>query len=195
MACNFKYAVALCSEDLISRIRKGEDYAYQIVNETDGHPVRFGKQSIRIELRKGDCHQRRKGSYNDCKASPPAERHEFGMEHGDVSPIRGTTWHTYSLYLPKDTPQIHSEWITMGQFHNIDYDKPPINLDLSGKHFYLVTRLLCIHPKKLNKTCYSNEPGNTRKKILDSKKIYGSKNVSDITVEDVLLAAKQFVNF
>ena len=32
-------------------------------------------------------------------------------------------------------------------------------------------------------------------KILDSKKIYNSKNVSDITVEDVLLAAKQFVNF
>ena len=152
------------------------DYAYQIVNETDGHPVRFGKQSIRIELRKGDCHQRRKGSYNDCKASPPAERHEFGMEHGDVSPIRGTTWHTYSLYLPKDTPQIHSEWITMGQFHNIDYDKPPINLDLSGKHFYLVTRLLCIHPKKLNKTCYSNELGNTRKKILDSEKLFGQWN-------------------
>jgi len=90
------------------------------------------------------------------------------MEYDDVSPIRGTTWHTYSLYLPKDTPQIYSEWITMGQFHNLDYDKPPINLDLSGKHFYLVTRLLCIHPKKLNKRCYSNEPGNTRKKILDS---------------------------
>ena len=32
-------------------------------------------------------------------------------------------------------------------------------------------------------------------KVLDSKKIYNSKNVSDITVEDVLLAAKQFVNF
>ena len=32
-------------------------------------------------------------------------------------------------------------------------------------------------------------------KILDSKKIYNSKNVSDITVEDVLLAVKQFVNF
>jgi len=32
-------------------------------------------------------------------------------------------------------------------------------------------------------------------KILDSKKIYNSKNVSDITVEDVLQAAKQFVNF
>ena len=32
-------------------------------------------------------------------------------------------------------------------------------------------------------------------KILDSKKIYKSKDVSDITVEDVLLAAKQFLNF
>ena len=31
-------------------------------------------------------------------------------------------------------------------------------------------------------------------KVLDSKKIYNSKNVSDITVEDVLQAAKQFVS-
>jgi len=32
-------------------------------------------------------------------------------------------------------------------------------------------------------------------KILDSKKIYNSKNVSDITVEDVIQAVKQFVSF
>ena len=32
-------------------------------------------------------------------------------------------------------------------------------------------------------------------KVLDSKKIYKSKNVSDITVEDVLSASKQFLNF
>ena len=31
-------------------------------------------------------------------------------------------------------------------------------------------------------------------KVLDSKKIYNSKNVSDINVEDVLLAAKQFLS-
>jgi len=31
--------------------------------------------------------------------------------------------------------------------------------------------------------------------VLDSKKIYKSKNVSDITVDDVLMAAKQFLNF
>ena len=38
-------------------------------------------------------------------------------------------------------------------------------------------------------------PRYEKSKILDSKKIYNSKNVSDITVEDVLLAVKQFVNF
>ena len=32
-------------------------------------------------------------------------------------------------------------------------------------------------------------------KVLDSKKIYNSKDVSDITVEDVLQAARQFSNF
>ena len=32
-------------------------------------------------------------------------------------------------------------------------------------------------------------------KVLDSKKIYNSKNVSDITVEDVLQASKQLLNF
>ena len=32
-------------------------------------------------------------------------------------------------------------------------------------------------------------------KVLDSKKLYNSKNVSDITVEDVLQASKQLLNF
>ena len=31
--------------------------------------------------------------------------------------------------------------------------------------------------------------------ILDSKKIYNTKNISAITVEDVLTAAKQHLNF
>ena len=38
-------------------------------------------------------------------------------------------------------------------------------------------------------------PKYSNSKILDSKVIYNSKNVSDISVEDVLQAAKQFVNF
>ena len=34
-------------------------YALQIVNKKDKQPVRLGKKSIRMELRKGDCHQKR----------------------------------------------------------------------------------------------------------------------------------------
>ena len=37
-------------------------------------------------------------------------------------------------------------------------------------------------------------PKHKDSKVLDSKKIYNSKNVSDISVEDVLLAVNQFVN-
>ena len=84
----------------------------------------------------------------------------------DKIALSGETWHTYSLFIPKDTPQINSEWITMGQFHNLDYHKPPVNLDLVGKNFEIVTRFLCIHPKRFNKKCYSNDPENVRKIII-----------------------------
>ena len=42
---------------------------------------------------------------------------------------------------------------------------------------------------------YKFAPRYKSSKVLDSKKIYNSKNVSDITVEDVIQAAKQFANF
>ena len=152
------------------------NYAYKIVNKDKDYPVRLGKKSVRMELRKGDCHQKRKGSYNDCKASPPAERHEFGIEYDKSTGINGKTWHAHSMFLPSDTPIINSEWITMGQFHNIDYNKPPVNFDLKNKHFELVTRFHCIHPSKLNKTCYSNDNSKAIKKIINTNKLFGQWN-------------------
>ena len=107
------------------------EHTLRIVNKKDNYPVRLGENSIRMELRKGDCHQKRKGSYNDCKATPPAERHELTNRND----ILGKKWHTYSIFLPKDTPTINSEWITMGQFHVINGNAPPVNLDLEKKHF------------------------------------------------------------
>ena len=111
------------------------NYAYKIVNKNENYPVRLANKSIRMELRKGDCHQKRKGSHNDCKASPPAERHEFGIEFDKSTGIKGKTWHAHSMFLPSDTPIINSEWITMGQFHNIGYDLPPVNFDIKKKKF------------------------------------------------------------
>ena len=125
-------------------------YGMKVVNKSDGHPVRLGKKSIRFELRSGDCDQKKPTSYNDCKADPPAERHELGQEYDKVA-LSGETWHTYSLFIPEDTPQINSEWITMGQFHNLDYHKPPVNLDLVGKHFEIVQDFFAYIQKDLIK--------------------------------------------
>ena len=152
------------------------NYAYKIVNKDKDYPVRLGKKSVRMELRKGDCHQKRKGSYNDCKASPPAERHEFSLEWDKSTGINGKTWHTYSIFLPNNTPIINSSWITMGQFHNVDYDKPPVNFDLKNKHFELVTRFHCIHPSKFEKSCNSNDNPKAIKKIINSEKLFGQWN-------------------
>ena len=150
------------------------NYAYKIVNKD--YPVRLGKKSVRMELRKGDCHQKRKGSHNDCKASPPAERHEFGIEFDKSTGIKGETWHAHSMFLPGDTPIINSEWITMGQFHNIGYDLPPVNFDLKKKHFELVTRFHCIHPSKLNKSCNSDDNLKAIKEIINTNKLFGQWN-------------------
>ena len=152
------------------------NYAYKIVNKDKDYPVRLGKKSVRMELRKGDCHQKRKGSHNDCKASPPAERHEFGIEFDKSTGIKGETWHAHSMFLPSDTPIINSEWITMGQFHNIGYDLPPVNFDLKKKHFELVTRFHCIHPSKLNKSCNSDDNLKAIKEIINTNKLFGQWN-------------------
>ena len=151
-------------------------YAYKIVSKDENYPVRLGEKSVRMELRKGDCHQKRKGSHNDCKASPPAERHEFIIEYDKSTAMNGKRWHTHSIFLPSDTPIINSEWITMGQFHNINYDKPPVNFDLKKKHFELVTRFHCIHPSKLNKSCNSNDNLKAIKKIINTNKLFGQWN-------------------
>ena len=156
------------------------NYSYKIVSKDENYPVRLGNKSVRMELRKGDCHQKRKGSHNDCKASPPAERHEFGIEFDKSTGIKGKTWHAHSIFLPSDTPIINSEWITMGQFHNIGYDLPPVNFDIKKKNLELVTRFHCIHPSKFNKPCYSDDNLKAIKKIINTNKLFGQWN--DIVV-------------
>ena len=152
------------------------NYAYKIVSKDENYPVRLGNKSVRMELRKGDCHQKRKESHNDCKASPPAERHEFGIEFDKSTGIKGKTWHAHSMFLPSDTPIINSEWITMGQFHNIGYDLPPVNFDIKKKNLELVTRFHCIHPSKFNKPCNSDDNLKAIKKIINTNKLFGQWN-------------------
>ena len=81
-----------CNYDPKTRLTP--DYAFKIVNKSDEHPVRLGEQSIRFEVRRGDCGVS-SGGYNDCEAR--SERHELkATKHN----LKGVTWHTYSLFLP-----------------------------------------------------------------------------------------------
>ena len=59
------------------------DYAFQFVNKSDGHPVRLGEQSVRFELRRGDCGVSASG-YDDCAIKDPetgmtSERNELTL--------------------------------------------------------------------------------------------------------------------
>ena len=45
------------------------DYMMNVVDKSDGHPVRSGNKSIRFEVRSGDCYQWTSG-YTDCTKHP-----------------------------------------------------------------------------------------------------------------------------
>ena len=81
------------------KTRLTPDYAFKVVNKSKGHPVRSGEQSIRFELRRGDC-GKSPGGYDDCTIwnknnGMSSERHELGSENF----FKGTLWHTYSIFL------------------------------------------------------------------------------------------------
>lgn len=123
------------------------DYAFKVVNKSDGHPVRLGKQSIRFELRHGDCGITPSG-YNDCtiwnkESGHYSERHELGSV--DYLPSKGITWHTYSFFIPEDFPILNHyyEHISLGQFHGGPNNNPGFKWDLDEQTYQLRRRTGC----------------------------------------------------
>ena len=84
----------------------------KIVNKSDNHPVRFGKQSLRFEVRNGD------GWGWDARND--RERSELLI----CCVNKKTTWTAWSLYLPNDYKKIFPVKTMLAQFHN-DADNPP----------------------------------------------------------------------
>jgi len=74
--------------DFDKKTRLTPDYAFKIVNKSDDHPVRLGEQSIRFEVRRGDCGVS-PGGYNDC--AHRSERHEL---KADENSLKSVTRHT-----------------------------------------------------------------------------------------------------
>ena len=87
-------------------------HVVKIVNKSDNHPVRFGKQSLRFEVRNGD------GWGWDARND--RERVELII----CCVNKKTTWTAWSLYLPDDYKVIYPAKTMLAQFHN-DADNPP----------------------------------------------------------------------
>tara|TARA_B100000287_G_scaffold426465_1_gene474426 strand:- start:644 stop:1795 length:1152 start_codon:yes stop_codon:yes gene_type:complete len=137
------------------------DYAFKIVNKSDGHPVRFGNQSIRFELRRGDCGIG-PGGYNDCKIwnegnGMSSERHELGSKKH----LKGITWHSFSLFLSEPFPASgHGyEHISLGQLHGYPNSNPSFKWDISRNEVYYINRRTACHLKEFLKESGSAESG------------------------------------
>ena len=131
------------------------DYAFKFVNKSDGHPVRLGEQSLRIELRRGDCGVSPSG-YDDCAIKDPetgmtSERNELTL-FNKASKIKGTTWHTYSIFLPKDFLRTGFEHITMGQLHGDGDLAVAFNWNIGSETlgYEMQRRTACFLPQHIN---------------------------------------------
>lgn len=90
-------------------------HGYAVVSAGDGHPVRAGRQSIRFEVRAGDCSWNSLG-FSDCETD--RERHEL-VQIGDTQKQGDAYWYGWSIYLPKDYPVVFPAKVALGQFHEI----------------------------------------------------------------------------
>ena len=154
-----------CNYDPKTRLTP--DYAFKIVNKSDGHPVRFGEQSIRFEVRRGDCGVS-PGGYNDCKNR--SERHELKAEENY---LKGVTWHTFSLLLPKDFIIDGFDWNAMGQFHSDGDGKPAFNWNVEPDGYEVQRRTGCNLPKNKKKKCSTRNAENHYQTLIYRKDLLG----------------------
>lgn len=95
-----------------------KDYGMQIVSKAEGFPVRHGENSIRFEVRMGDCnpdHTQEKDGWSDCDND--RERHEIKAGSNKDSMKDEEFWFAWSLYLPKDHINLFPLKNALGQFH------------------------------------------------------------------------------
>ena len=111
-------------------------YGYQIVNKADGHPVRAGEQSIRFEVRDGDCGKDEEGSWSDCKGD--RERHE--LSGGSRAMTKGEYWFSWSLYFPEEHQNLWPLSNNYGQFHQ--KKGPPVFMFKELRGGYSVIRTI-----------------------------------------------------
>jgi hypothetical protein len=148
---------------ILDSVKSSRKHVLKVVNKIDNYPVRFGKQSLKFEVRDGD------GWGWDAKND--RERVELLICCVNREKI---TWTSWSLYLPDDYKIIFPAKTMLAQFHN-DADNPPAfafenQSHTSGGGYWIDT------DKYITGYNY-----NRQSKILDSSEMYGKWN--DILVK------------
>ena len=100
------------NKKILDSDKDSRKHVVKIVDKSENDPVRFGKQSLRFEVRDGD------GWGWDSRNN--RERVELLI----CCVNKKTTWSSWSLYLPKDYNIIFPAKTMLAQFHN-DGDYPP----------------------------------------------------------------------
>ena len=92
------------------RTKPAGDHLLHIVKRSDGYPVRLGEESLKFEVREGDAWA------SDVEINGvPRNRERSEMI---ICCMKGKLWHTWSIFLPKDFPNIFPAKTALGQFHN-----------------------------------------------------------------------------
>ena len=89
-------------------------YGCQVVNAALGHPVRSGVESIRFEVRNGDCGSGSAG--DDCVND--ISRHELIQSDQQVDGEE--SWYHFSVYVPDNTLVAGNVTVFLGQFVKSD---------------------------------------------------------------------------
>ena len=103
-----------------------QDYGCQIVSSDNGHPVRSGSESIRFELRDGDCNS--SDTFDDC--ANDRSRHELTQTGGQFEGEE--FWYHYSIYVPPLSLKSGQAIVFMGQFQQSNGVAPLMFEDFTG---------------------------------------------------------------
>ena len=104
------------------------DYMMNVLDKSDGHPVRAGNKSIRFELRPGDCFKfvgindsYGGGNYSDCTKYPLIEgqgdRERFELQSEILE--KKEHWFSWSIYFPEDFKNNWPYKNSFGQFKEL----------------------------------------------------------------------------
>ena len=93
------------------------EHTYRVVSKKDGHPVRFGEQAERFEVRPGDCGVTENGHHSDCATD--RERSEMDSQLYQKFYDGDEYWYRWSIFFPRDYDALHPVHMTFGQFKQI----------------------------------------------------------------------------